>query len=77
MIERRLCSNQGDACVCENQIHERVAQEVKNIEKSTFDPLNLHQHRGKTLAVLLVSFIALGLISDQAFELAYGIELVR
>lgn len=48
------------------------SREVQNIETNAFDPLHLNKGRG---AVLLVSFIASGLISDQAFEKACGIEL--
>lgn len=76
-VVERVCSNEGlgDACVCENKVHQKVALVVTNMETNTFDPLHLHSSRGKTLAVLLVACIAAGLISDQAFELACGIQL--
>lgn len=59
-VVEKVCLYQdiGDACVCENKIHQKVAQEVQNIETNAFGPLHLNKGRGKTLAVLLVYFKA-------------------
>lgn len=75
-----VCSTKelGDACQCPDQLHRKVAAilnpELKDMPE--FDPLNLKQstvskERAATLAILMVAFVALDLMSSETFEIAF------